>query len=67
MVLGEVFPDVSNLNMITLEFRIYNMNFIQKYHVKFDETILDTHGHFKATLSNVMDVLGHLTYKLHET
>ena len=41
MVLGDVFLDVSNLNMIIYDFRTCNMNFIQKKHVKLDETCLD--------------------------
>ena len=43
------------------------MNFTQNEHVKLNETCLDTKGHFKATFSNFMDVLGRLTSKLHET
>ena len=42
------------------------MNFTQNKHVKLNETCLDTQGHFKAHLSNVMNVLGYLTSKLHE-
>ena len=41
------------------------MNFIQNEHIKLDKTCLDTQGHFKANLSNFMDVLGLLTSKLH--
>ena len=40
------------------------MNFMYKEHVKLNETCLDTQGHFKAHLSNIMDVLGRLTSKL---
>ena len=43
------------------------MNILKNEHVKLDETCLHTQGHFKATLSNVMDVLECLTPKLHET
>ena len=64
MVLGNVGLSVSNPNMILNEFRISPMNFIQNEHVKLDETCLDTQGSFKATLSNVIDVLGRLTSKL---
>ena len=67
MVLGDVFPDVSKLNMFLYEFRISHMNFNQNEHVKLDKTCLDRNGHFKANLSNVMDVLGRLTFKLHKT
>ena len=42
------------------------MNFIQNKHVKLDETCLDTKDHLKANLSNVMDVHGCLTSKLHK-
>lgn len=42
------------------------MNLIQTEHVKLDETCQDPQGHFKENLSNVMDVLGCLTSKLHE-
>ena len=41
------------------------MNFIQKEHVKIDETCLDTQGRFKGTLRTSC-VLGCLTSKLHE-
>ena len=53
--------------MIFYDFRTYHMNFIQKKHRKLDETCLGTQGHFKAHVSNVMEVLGRLTSKLHET
>ena len=43
------------------------MNFTQNEHVENDETHLDTQDRIKATLSNIMDVLGCLTYKLHKT
>ncbi len=43
------------------------MNFIQNKQAKLDETWLDTQFHFKAHISKIMDVLGHLTPKLHET
>ena len=43
------------------------MNLIQNEHIKLDETHLDVQGHFKAYLSNVLNVLGHLTSKIQET
>ena len=67
MVLGDVFPDVSKLNMFLYEFRISHMNFNQNEHVKLDKTCLDTQGNFNAHLSNVMDVLECLTSELHKT
>ena len=67
MVLGDVFLEFSNPNMFLYEFRTYHINFIQNKHVKLDETCIETQGRFKANLSNVMDVLGCLTSKLHET
>ena len=53
--------------MIIYELKTYHMSFIQNEHVKLDETYIDTQGHPKASLSNVMDILGRLTSKLHET
>ena len=67
LVLGDVFPDVFNPNMIVYDFNTSQMNFIRNEHVKLDETCLDTQGNFKAHLSNIMYVLGRLTSKLHET
>ena len=67
MVLGDVFPDISNLNMLIYEFRTSHKNFTQNKYVELDEKFLDTRGHFKANFSNVMDVLGCLTSKLHAT
>ena len=64
MVLGDVIPDILNPNMILHYFRTTHMNFTQNEHVKLDETCLDTQGHFKATLLNIMDVLGCFTSKL---
>ena len=55
MVLGDVCPDVSNPKILVQVFRTSHMNFIQNEHVKFDETCLDTQGHFKVNMSNVMD------------
>ena len=66
MVLGDIFPDVSNPNMILYEFITLHLNFIQKEHVKFNETCLNVQGRLKTYLSNTLDVLGHLTSKLHE-
>ena len=43
------------------------MNFIQNEHIKLDETCIYTQGYYKANLSNVMDVLGSLNFKLHDT
>ena len=67
MVLGDNFPDVSNSITIFYKFNTSQMNFIQNEHIKLDETRLDVQSHFKAYLLNIMDVLGHLTSKLHET
>ena len=67
MVLGDVFPKVSNPNMPRHEFRTSHMNFIKNKQVKLDETFVETEGSFKAELSNVMDVLGRLTSKLQES
>ena len=67
MVLVDVFLEVSNSNMTVYDFRTSHMNFTQNKHVKLDETCLHTHGHFKATLSNIMDVFGRLTSKFHKT
>ena len=67
MVLGGTFPDVSNPNITLYEFWTTHMKFIKNRHVKLDETRLDTQGHFKAHLSNVMDVLGCFIYKLLDT
>ena len=53
--------------MFVYEFKNYQINFILNKHVKLDETYIDTQGHFKANLSNIMDVLGLLTSKLYET
>ena len=64
MVLGDVFPDVSNPKMIIYEFRTCHVNFTQNEHIILDETCLYIQGHFKTNLSNV---LGRLTFKLHET
>ena len=67
MVLGDVCQDVSNPNIFAYEFGTYHVNFIQKKHIKLDETCQDTQGRFKANLSNIMDVFERLTSKLHET
>ena len=66
MVLGDNFPDVSNSITIFYKFNTSHMNFIQNEHIKFDKIRLDVQGHFKAYLLNVMDVLGHLTSKIHK-
>ena len=57
MVLGYNFPDISKPNTIFYEFNTTHINFIKSEHVKLNVTCLDTQGHFKAHLSNVMDVL----------
>ena len=49
-------PDVSNTNILSYEFRTYNVSFIKNEHLKLDETCIDTQGYFKANLLNVMDV-----------
>ena len=67
MVLGDVFQDVSNPNILVYDFSTSHMNFIQNEHVKLNETGIDTQGRFKRKLSNVIDVLGRLTSKLQET
>ena len=56
MVFGDVFPNISNPNMIVYEFITYHINFMKSGHIKLDETCLDTQGLFKAHLSNVIDV-----------
>ena len=56
MVLGDNFPDFSNTKTIFYEFNTIDMNFIQNKQVKLDETRLDAQGHFKAHLSNLIDV-----------
>ena len=67
MVLGDVFPDFYSPNILVYEFRTSHMIFNQNEHVKINETSVDTEGHFKANLFNVMDALGRLTSKHHET
>ena len=67
VVLGDNFPDVFNPNTTFYKLNTYHMNLIQNEHVKLDETRLDVQGQLKTYLSNVMDVLGHLSSKLHET
>ena len=67
MVLGDNLPNFSNPITIFYKLNTSHMNFIQNKHVEFDETCLDVQRHFKAYLSNVMDILGNLTSKLYET
>ena len=67
MVLGNVFQDVPNAKIILYMFRTSQMTFIQSEHVKLDKTWLETQGHFKESFSKVMDVVGRLTSKHHET
>ena len=57
MVLGDVFSDDSKPSMFVYDFRTSHMNFIQNEHVKLDKTCIDTQGHFKANLLNVIKVL----------
>ena len=67
MVLGTVCAYFSNPNILLYDFITYHMNFIQKEHVKLDETCIDARGRLKANLPNVMNVVGHLTSKLNKT
>ena len=67
MVLGDVFLDVSKPNILVYKFVSYNIIFIMNEHVKPDKTCIDTQGHFKVNLSNVMDVLRRLISKLQKT
>ena len=66
LVLGDFCPDVSNSNIFIYEFRTSHINFIQK-NIKLNETCQDKQGRYKATLLNVIDILGPVTSKLHET
>ena len=50
--------------MILYDIRISHNNFIQNKQIKLDE---GHKGHFEANLTNVMEVLGRLALKLHET
>ena len=61
------YRDISTANMFIYDFRTYHMSFIQNEHVKLDKIYIDTEGHFKENLSNVMDVLKRFTSKLYET
>ena len=63
----ESYPDVYTSNMFIFKFSTYNMIFIVNEHIKSDETYFGTKGHFKENLSNIMDILGRLTSKLHKT
>ena len=56
MVLGDVYPNVSNPNILVYNIRTSHINFIQCEHVELDETCIDTQGRFKAKLSNVKNV-----------
>ena len=67
MVHGDNFQEFSNPNTIFYEFNTSHIIFILNEHIKLNETSLGTQGHFKVHLSNIMDVLGCLTSKLHET
>ena len=57
MVLGDVFPDVSNPNMIKYEFSTFKMNFTQNEPVKLDETCLDTHKHIEPHMRHIGDLV----------
>ena len=61
------YTNISMQIIMVHEFRTYHMCFIHKEHVKLYETHIDTQGHLKVSLSNVMDILGRLTSKFHET
>ena len=61
------FLDFSNPNMFVYEFITSHINFIQNEHIKLYKRCLDKRGRYKANTSNIMDVLGSLTSKLHET
>ena len=67
MVVGDIFTKNSNPNILIYKFRTSQINFIQNKHVKLNETCEETQGRFNAKDSNVMDVLGRLTSKLHKT
>ena len=67
LVLGDICLDVSNVSMIIHDSLNSYMNLIQKEQLKLIETCLEKQGHLKATSSNIMDVLGRLTSKLHIT
>ena len=67
LVYDDVFPDVSNPNMIVYDSSTTYVNFIQNSDEKLDETCLDTQGYFKAHLLNVIDVLKRVTSKPNET
>ena len=62
----DLYPDDFIKNMLVYEFRTYHMCFIHNEYVKLNKTYIDIQGGFYANLSNVIDVLGHLTSKLHE-
>ena len=67
IVVGDNFPDVHNPITILYMFNTSHMKFILNEHIRLDKKHLDVQGHFKAYLSNVVDVLGHLTFKLYKT
>ena len=67
LILGDVFLDVSNLNMILYEFITAHMNFTENEHVKHDEALLNIQGYLKSHYSNDMDVHERLTLKLNKT
>ena len=56
MLFGDICLDVSNPNMLVYDLMTSHTNFTQNKYIKLDETCQDTQGHFKARLSNVMDV-----------
>ena len=58
LFIGNIYLDVSNPNMTVYDFKTSHMNFIKNENIKLDKTCVETQGHFKATCSNIMDVLG---------
>ena len=67
MVLIDNFKVISYPNTTAYYFNTSLINFIKNELVKLYVRFLDTQGHIKAYLSNIMDVLRHLTSKLRET
>lgn len=62
--LGMFYQEDSNPKIIIYEFISSQMKFIQKQHIKLDETGSDKQGCFKEKILNVMDGLGRLTSKV---
>ena len=65
LILGDVCPNVSNPKMILYKFITSHINFIENEHVRLNETCLDTQGHFKENLLNIMNIPGLLTSKFY--